>query len=96
MEKGTLDDLREGRMNISAEGKPIAVPEKALPVAKDVKSSKSESKEKKSRTDQRASKEGPARRDRQSRKDYGRERDRLQDVAVEPAGDDSDGGFFEE
>ncbi|KAJ5287748.1 hypothetical protein N7478_003434 [Penicillium angulare] len=36
------------------------------------------------------------RKDKQNRMDYGRERDRLQDVAVQHAGDDSDGGFFDE
>ncbi|KAJ6171904.1 hypothetical protein N7470_000971 [Penicillium chermesinum] len=96
MEEGTLDDLREGRMNISADGKPIPVREKPLPVANKQKSKKEDADGKKSRKDLHAHKNAPAKRDKQARKDYGRERDRLQDVAVEPAEDDSDGGFFEE
>lgn len=96
MKEGTLDDLREGKLNISAEGKPIPVPEKKLPAAKSQKPKKEDVKEKKSRKEHQVRADAPVRREKQNRKDYGRERDRLQDVAVEPAGDDSDGGFFEE
>ncbi|KAJ5735416.1 rRNA-processing protein efg1 [Penicillium malachiteum] len=101
--EGTLDRLREGKLNIGHDGQPISEAQKpAQPVQpkKDSKKpKKEESQEEKptTRRERRATKDVPnGKRDKQNRKDYGKERDRLQDVAIEAAGDDSDGGFFEE
>lgn len=88
MEEGTLDRLREGKLNIGIDGKPTAPTTKTKKQA-ELKETKPVS------TKEKPPKSG-IRREKQIRKDYGRERDRLQDIAAEPAGDDSDGGFFEE
>ncbi|KAJ5156220.1 hypothetical protein N7492_009023 [Penicillium capsulatum] len=95
MEEGTLDHLREGKLNIGVDGKPTPTREK--PAAKSERKAESKS----NRTLQPDSKKerlskNHGKREKQIRKDYGRERDRLQDVPAEPAGNDSDGGFFEE
>lgn len=100
--ENTLDLLREGKLNIGHDGQPNATARKptkpAKETAKESKKSKKESEEAQfgNRRERRAAKELPGRTDKQNRKAYGRERERLQDVAVERAGDDSDGGFFEE
>ncbi|KAJ5609798.1 rRNA-processing protein efg1 [Penicillium herquei] len=98
--EGTLSLLREGKMNIGHDGQPLPEAQKpAQPKKETKKPKKEEPQEEKltTRRERRANKDVPnGKRDKQNRKDYGKERDRLQDVAIDPTGDDSDGGFFEE
>lgn len=85
MEDGTLDRLREGKLNVGADGKPTMKSKNKTEVKE---SRPAPTKEKPSKSS--------GHREKQIRKDYGRERDRLQDIPAEPVMDDSDGGFFEE
>lgn len=98
MEEGTLDRLREGKLNIGPDGKPTAAPSTTPAVktssTKSKKRAESNDPEPSSRRERRAKTHGT--RDRQAWKDYGRERERLQDIPAAPVDDDSDGGFFEE
>ncbi|KAJ5094223.1 hypothetical protein N7456_010084 [Penicillium angulare] len=107
MAEDTLDLLREGKLNIGHDGKPNPVITKTKPVQhvgeskkpkKDFKKDEPKEIKQGTRRERRAAiNDAPnGRKDKQNRKDYGRERDRLQDVAVQHAGDDSDGGFFDE
>lgn len=97
MEEGTLDRLREGQLNIGADGKPTAPSTAPAAKSSSKKSNKrpeSNDPEPSSRRERRAKTNGT--RDRQTWKDYGQGRERLQDIPAAPVEDDSDGGFFEE
>ncbi|KAJ6110648.1 rRNA-processing protein efg1 [Penicillium sp. IBT 16267x] len=101
MADNTIDRLREGKLNIGFDGKPITVSAKPAQEAKEKKPKKQEFNEAQygSRRERRAAANSVPNGRRDQKNYYGRERDRLQDVApVLPAGagDDSDGGFFEE
>lgn len=104
MEDGSLDALREGKLNIGADGQKISGPTKevASTEASKSKAAKKKSVQKKAtdipQKDQRSSRhiESNGKRDKHGRKDHGRERSRFDDMPAEPEGDDSDGGFFEE
>lgn len=100
MEEGSLDLLRDGKLNIGVDGKQLPASAKMPAVNTDTRKHKIDEKESKqpSKKDRHASKDSKsnARRDKQARKDYGKERDRLQDIPAAPEANDSDGGFFEE
>lgn len=104
MEDGSLDALREGKLNVGSDGQMISGSGKTETASAEASKSKPEKKQtvqKDSRgvpqKDKRSSRhtESSSKRDKHSRRD-GRERGRFENMPAEPQGDDSDGGFFEE
>lgn len=104
MEEGSLDLLREGKLNIGADGQKI--PESSKKAAS-VEAHKSETK--KEREEQKEPKdiakkkkhasrhaESSSKRDKHDRKYHEQKRSKLYDVSAAPDDSDSDGGFFEE
>jgi hypothetical protein len=97
MEEGTLDDLREGKLNIGPDGQQISAPVKK-PVARE-----SEKKAKKEKThkesNEAAKKEKLAQEstlDRLNRRERRKEQQKARELAAQQAAEgDSDGGFFE-
>lgn len=106
MEEGSLDLLREGKLNIGADGQsiPASSSKKSTAATESEKTKiKKDHKERKEPKDvpekEKCSSrhaESNAKREKPGRKDYGRERSKVHDVPAEPDGNDSDGGFFEE
>ncbi|KAJ5947816.1 hypothetical protein N7466_000831 [Penicillium verhagenii] len=101
MADNTIDRLREGKLNIGFDGKPLPVTEKSTQEVKEKKNKKPEFNEAQfgSRRERRAAANSVPNGRRDQKNYYGRERDRLQDVAPvqhTTVGDDSDGGFFDE
>lgn len=102
MEDGTLDLLREGKLNIGADGKQISAPSNTRAAEADGKKSKKQEgpKESKdaSRKEKRVSRDtqSSSKRDKPNRRDQRREHE-MHNVPVnhEPDGNQSDGGFFE-
>lgn len=105
MEDGSLDLLREGKLNIGADGQTIAIPSKKHTTAVEpqkpkTKKDRKEHDDLKNITDKekRSSRhaEGSKKRAKHSHQNHGQERSKTRDVSAEPDGNDSDGGFFEE
>lgn len=98
MEEDTLDKLREGKLNIGADGKQTAAP--AAKASADTDSKKS--KKKVLKEPEGPKKSQPTRTDTDkskyenfNRRDRRREQAKAAPVPVQADGDDSDGGFFE-
>ena len=100
MEEGTLNLLREGKLNIGADGQQLSISSENRHVKPDLEKHKvQEKKPKKSQKNEDCGSRGSrsrARSEKQTREDYGKGRDRLQDIPVSFHATDSDGGFFEE
>ncbi|KAJ5888235.1 rRNA-processing protein efg1 [Penicillium taxi] len=98
MKEGTLDQLREGKLNIGPDGQPIPDTIKKISPEHDSKKQKKKQGPKETKQSFKARDDkGSRSSEKQIRKDYGKERDRLHDVApVVLADDESDGGFFDE
>lgn len=105
MEEGSLDLLREGKLNIGADGQKISAAGKKSAVTAESQKPKikKEHREEKGRKDvpekeKRYSRhaESNKKREKPDRKDRGREKSKVYDVPAEADGNDSDGGFFEE
>lgn len=105
MEQGSLDLLREGKLNIGADGQSISAPSKKHTTTAEAHKPKS----KKDRKEHNDLKDVPEKETRSSRhtesskkrekhghKGHGQERSKIHDVPAQPDGNDSDGGFFEE
>jgi rRNA-processing protein Efg1 len=104
MEEGSLDLLREGKLNIGADGQRISAPSKKSTATAEsqqpkIKKEHKEPKELKNvpEKEKRSSRHAESKkREKPGHKDHGRGRNKAHDVPAEPDGNDSDGGFFEE
>jgi hypothetical protein len=97
MEDGTLDDLREGKLNIGPDGKQTSAPAKK-PAARE--SEKKSKKEKAHKESKEASKKEKLVQedalDRLNRRERRKEQQKARELAAQQATEgDSDGGFFE-
>lgn len=97
MEDGTLDDLREGKLNIGPDGKQTAAPVKKPAVRESEKKSKKEKTRKESKdasTKEKLAQEDAL--DRLNRRERRKEQQKARELAAQQAAEgDSDGGFFE-
>lgn len=97
MEDGTLDDLREGKLNIGPDGKQTAAPTKKPAARESEKKSKREKTHKESK--ETSKKEKLAQEDaldRLNRRERRKEQQKARELAAQQAAEgDSDGGFFE-
>jgi hypothetical protein len=97
MEDGTLDDLREGKLNIGPDGKQSSAPAKKPAARESEKRSKKEKTHKDSK--QASQKENLAQEDaldRLNRRERRKEQQKARELAAQQAAEgDSDGGFFE-
>lgn len=96
MEEGTLDDLREGKLNIGPDGQQTSAPTKKPAARESEKKAKKEKAHKESKEGSKKEKLAQDAQDRMNRRERRKEQQKARELAAQQAGEgDSDGGFFE-
>lgn len=96
MEEGTLDDLREGKLNIGHDGKQISAPTKKNAPRESEKKVKKDKAHKESKEALKKAELARDAQDRMNRRERRKEQQKARELAAQEAAEgDSDGGFFE-
>lgn len=96
MEEGTLDDLREGKLNIGHDGKQISAPTKKNAPREGEKKAKKDTAHKESNEALKKAELAQGAQDRMNRRQRRKEQQKARELAAQEAAEgDNDGGFFE-